>query len=80
MVLLDGKKFSKIIRRYRCDDKMLQQVREYILNQYCLSEQLKIGRCLVTISDNSDLSLISGFEAGEVPVKQRNTIDVKLTY
>ncbi|HUX56666.1 MAG TPA: hypothetical protein VMV77_06815 [Bacteroidales bacterium] len=54
MALINGRKFSKIIHRYRCDDNVLQQVREHILSNYWQSEQLEEGRCHVTLTDNSN--------------------------
>lgn len=53
MPLLNDKQFSKITRMYNCDNKIFGAVREHIINNYILKENIQVGRCLVTISDNS---------------------------
>jgi hypothetical protein len=53
MALINGDKFRKITRRYRCVDEVLKEAREHIINNYCPSEHIQVGRCLITITDNT---------------------------
>src|SRR5450759_4569361 len=53
MALIDGKKFSKITQKYCCDSKIFRDVRKHILNNYCLNDNIKPGRCLIMIWNNS---------------------------
>jgi hypothetical protein len=72
MALLNGSKFSKIIRRYRCDDEVLGDVRTHILNNCILSEHLQVAGCLVSVTDNSKRWLL--------PHRKDRYFDIAFTY
>jgi len=53
MALIDGKKFSKITHRYHCDDKVLRQIREFIITSMIPDEDVIFNHCIVTVTDRS---------------------------
>ena len=53
MALIDGKKFSKITRKYCCENKVFGDVRTCILNNYSLTDNTQSGMCLIMIRKNS---------------------------
>jgi len=53
MALIEGKKFSKITRSYRCDDEVLKQIREFIMTTMIPDEDVIFNHCIVTIIDRS---------------------------
>jgi hypothetical protein len=53
MALIDSKKFDKIVKQYGCENKVFGDVRTSILNNYCLTENMQSGRCLIMIRNNS---------------------------
>jgi hypothetical protein len=72
MPLINGNKFKKIIRRYSCEDDVVSEFREYILTNCTLSDAIKMGRSLVTLTDNSDRWLL--------PKRKDRFFDVAFTY
>lgn len=53
MPLLDNKQFSKIIRRYHCDDEVKKQIREFIITTMIPEEDIILNHCIVTVHDLS---------------------------
>ena len=53
MALIDGKKFSKITRRYHCDDEVLKQIREFIITTMIPDEDVIFNHCIVTVTHRS---------------------------
>lgn len=53
MTGIDGKKFSKITNRYRCDDEVLSQIREFIISTMIPDEDVILNHCLVALTDRS---------------------------
>ena len=53
MALLNSNKFDKIVQRYGCEQKVLVDVRRYILNNFCLKDNLQQGKCLIMICNKS---------------------------
>jgi hypothetical protein len=53
MAGIDGKKFSKITRRYRCDEDVIRQIREFIITTMIPDEDVIINHCIVTVNDLS---------------------------
>ena len=51
MALIDGKKFNKITHRYRCDDEVLKQIREFIITTMIPDEDVIFNHCIVTVTD-----------------------------
>jgi hypothetical protein len=71
MALINGNKFRKITQRYCCDSKVFETAREHIINNYCPSEHIQVGRCPITITDNSTRWLM--------PRKKNRYLDLALT-
>ena len=59
MAGIEGKKFSRIIRRYRCDDEVQKQIREFIITTMIPDEDVVHHHCIVTVPDLSKRKLIS---------------------
>ena len=53
MALIYGKKFSKITHRYRCDDDVLRQIREFIITTMIPDEDVIFNHCIITVTDRS---------------------------
>jgi hypothetical protein len=52
MALINGNKFRKFTQSYYCDSKVFETVKEHIINNYCPSEHIQVGGCLITLTDN----------------------------
>jgi hypothetical protein len=59
MALINGKEFSKITRRYRCDDEVLKQIRQFITTTMMLDEDIVLNHCIVSVADLSKRLLTS---------------------
>lgn len=53
MAFINGDKFRKIIRRYHCDDEVLNQIREFIISTMIPDEDVIINHCIITVVDRS---------------------------
>jgi hypothetical protein len=53
MALINGKQFSKLTRRYRYDDAVQHQIREFIITTMITDEDVIFNHCIVTVTDRS---------------------------
>jgi hypothetical protein len=58
MPLLDNRQFSKIIRRFHCDDEVKKQIREFIIMTMIPNEDVVLNHCIVTVLDMSKRKLL----------------------
>ena len=63
MLLINGNKFSKIIRRYRCDDEVQKQIREFITTTMLPNEDIVLNHCIVTVQDRSKRTFLPPWQA-----------------
>jgi len=68
MALIDDKNFRKITRKYRCDDEVIKQMREFIMTTMIPDEDIILNHCIVTVLDHSKRKLL--------PPRQTNYFDV----
>ena len=58
MALIDSKQFSKITRRYQCNDEVKKQIREFITTTMIPKEDIVLNHCIVAVPDMSKRKLL----------------------